>query len=84
MKKCEILVKNFFSEEKAIKEIRGAGLLLGLELETDIQEMIKKALKEKVLLAPAANNVVRILPPLNIEEKELIEGLKRVKKAISS
>ncbi len=57
----------------AIKDIRGRGLMLGLEFEFPIAEMRKKLLYEqKVFTGSSSNkNTLRLLPPLNIGEKEV-------------
>ena len=61
---------------KIIKEVRGKGLLLGLCLYKDQTNFIKKLLDNKLLTVRAAENVVRLLPPLNVTKKEINLGLK--------
>ena len=61
---------------KIIKEVRGKGLLLGLCLYKDQTNFIKKLLENKLLTVRAAENVVRLLPPLNVTKKEINLGLK--------
>ena len=61
---------------KIIKEIRGKGLLLGLALYKDQTKFIKKLLDDKLLTIRAAENVVRLLPPLNVTKKEINLALK--------
>ena len=61
------------------ESVRGRGLMLGLKCKVDNLIVIEKAYKNKLLLVPAGDNVVRILPPLNISEEDLslaMEGLK--------
>merc|ERR1711991_1166058 len=53
-----------------IKEIRGRGLLIGIQLHTDQTNFIKKLMENKLLTIRAAENVVRILPPLNVKKKK--------------
>ena len=55
-----------------IKEIRGRGLLIGIQLYTDQSKFIKKLMDNNLLTIRAAENVVRILPPLNVKKKKLI------------
>jgi acetylornithine/N-succinyldiaminopimelate aminotransferase len=53
--------------------------MLGLKCKVDNSIVIEKAYKKKLLLVPAGDNVVRLLPPLNISEEDLtlaMEGLK--------
>ena len=61
---------------KIIKEIRGRGLLIGLQLHKDQSKFIKKLMENKLLTIRAAENVVRILPPLNVKKNEINESLR--------
>ena len=63
-----------------IKEIRGRGLLIGVQLHKDQTVFIKKLMKNKLLTIRAAENVVRILPPLNVKKRELDQALKIINK----
>ena len=65
---------------KVIKEVRGKGLLLGLCLYRDQTNFIKKLLNNKLLTVRAGENVVRLLPPLNVTKKEIKLGLKIIEK----
>jgi acetylornithine/N-succinyldiaminopimelate aminotransferase len=65
---------------KIIKEIRGKGLLIGMQLHTDQIKFIKKLMENKLLTIRAAENVVRILPPLNVKKNEIDQALKIIKK----
>ena len=67
-----------------IKDIRGRGFLIGLQLQKDQTEFIKKLMNNKLLTIRAAENVVRILPPLNVKRSELNEGLRIIKKVCST
>ena len=64
-----------------IKEIRGRGLLIGIQLHTDQANFIKKLMENKLLTIRAAENVVRILPPLNVKKNEIDQALRLIKKA---
>jgi acetylornithine/N-succinyldiaminopimelate aminotransferase len=63
-----------------IAEIRGEGLMLGLRLQegTVNGDFVAKARDEGLLTVPAGENVVRILPPLNIADEDLAEGVTRL------
>ena len=63
-----------------IKEIRGKGLLIGIQLYKDQTNFIKKLMDNKLLTIRAAENVVRILPPLNVKKGEIIQALKIINK----
>ena len=66
-----------------IKEIRGRGFLIGIQLHNDQTNFIKKLMDNKLLTIRAAENVVRILPPLNVKKSELDLALKIIKKVCS-
>ena len=65
---------------KIIKEVRGKGLLVGLCLHKDQTNFIKKLLENNLLSVRAAENVVRLLPPLNVTKAETNLGLKIIDK----
>ena len=61
---------------KIIKEVRGKGLLIGIRLQKDQTKFIQKLMENKLLTVRAAENVVRLLPPLNVTKQEINLGLK--------
>ena len=63
-----------------IKEVRGIGLLIGLELYKDQSKFIEKLQDNKLLTIKAAGNVVRILPPLNVKRSEINLAIKIISK----
>ena len=69
---------------KIIKEVRGRGFLIGMQLHRDQTNFIKKLMDNKLLTIKAAENVVRILPPLNVKKSELDLALKIIKKVCSN
>ena len=68
---------------KVIKEIRGKGLLIGIQLYTNQLDFIQKLMENKLLTIRAAENVVRILPPLNVKKSEVDQALKIIIKVCS-
>jgi len=68
---------------KIIKEIRGIGLLIGIQVRVDLGNFIDKLTQNKLLTIRAAENVVRILPPLNVKKKEIDIALKILNKVCS-
>ena len=66
-----------------IKQVRGRGFLIGLQLYGDQTSFIKDLMKSKLLTIKAAENVVRILPPLNVKKSEINEALKIINKVCS-
>ncbi len=68
---------------KIIKDIRGRGFLIGIQLYTEQAKFIKQLMENKLLTIRAAENVVRILPPLNVKKNEINQALKIIKKVCS-
>ncbi len=54
-----------------VKEIRGKGLMIGIELTTPCAEVVAKALERGILVNCTANTVVRLVPPLVISTEQL-------------
>jgi len=54
-----------------VEEVRGLGLMVGMELKEEGQEIVKKCVEEGVLINCAAKKVLRFLPPLIVKEKEI-------------
>jgi|TARA_B100001079_G_scaffold271743_1_gene291154 acetylornithine/N-succinyldiaminopimelate aminotransferase len=82
-------LSNYFLDElkkikdkhsKIIKEIRGKGLFIGIQLHFDQSKFIKSLEKNYLLTIRAAENVIRILPPLNVSINEINIALKIIKK----
>ncbi|MAT85350.1 MAG: acetylornithine transaminase [Euryarchaeota archaeon] len=68
---------------ETIKEVRGIGLLIGLQLYNDQTKFIKKLEDNKLLTIRAGENVVRILPPLNVKKQEIDLAIKIIRKVCS-
>jgi acetylornithine/N-succinyldiaminopimelate aminotransferase len=66
-----------------IEDVRGKGLLLGMKLKVPTADLVKAAIAEKLLLAGAGGNVVRLLPPLNVSDEEIAEAAGRLSRALS-
>jgi len=56
---------------KIVREVRGLGLMLGMELRFDVQDILLKAVSQGVILLYAGKTVLRFLPPLVIEESQI-------------
>ena len=65
---------------KLIKEVRGVGLLVGLQLFNDQTKFIQKLTDNKLLTIRAAEHVVRLLPPLNVKKQEIDLAIKIIRK----
>ncbi len=78
VRKCEkmaaYLYQGLLSLKKAypfIVDVRGLGLLLGMEFSTDVSPIVQEFLAEGVILYASKGNVIRLLPPLIIEKEEI-------------
>jgi acetylornithine/LysW-gamma-L-lysine aminotransferase len=56
---------------KIVKEVRGLGLMLGMELRYDVRNIILKTMDRGVIILDAGRNVLRFLPPLVIEKAQI-------------
>ena len=65
---------------KIIGEIRGIGLIKGLKMLVDNTQFIKKLMKHKMLAVKAEENVIRLFPPLIVQNQELDEALSKIQK----
>ena len=61
-----------------VREVRGAGLLIGIELKERVQPTLVALMERGVLALPAGPNVLRLLPPLVITDAELDEALDHI------
>ncbi len=57
------------------EEVRGTGLMLGLKCRIPNTELVQAGYRQNILTVPAADNVVRLLPPLTITEEEITTGV---------
>lgn len=71
-------------EFSLIKEIRGKGLMIAIELKIEAYPIFKKCLDKKMIINATQNNILRIMPALNISKEELDEGIKRIRKIFYS
>tara|TARA_B100001027_G_scaffold65006_1_gene44105 strand:- start:337 stop:648 length:312 start_codon:yes stop_codon:yes gene_type:complete len=69
-----------YQHPNIIKNIRGRGFLIGIQLYKDQTTFIKKLMDQRLLTIRASENIVRILPPLNVKKNELNKALKIIKK----
>lgn len=74
-------LKNFKTDK--IIEIRGSGLMLGLELSIEVKDVILSCKDNGVLFLSAGKNVIRMLPPLVISYEEIDEAMKVLQKVLS-
>ncbi|SNX69125.1 acetylornithine aminotransferase [Cereibacter ovatus] len=63
------------------EEVRGAGLMLGLKCRAPNTDVVKAAYAQHLLTVPAADNVLRLLPALNIPDEDIAEAALRLDRA---
>ena len=66
------------------ESVRGQGLMLGLKCKVAPTEVVKAGYAQHLLTVPAADNTLRLLPPLNISDEEIAEAVARLDKAAAS
>src|SRR5262245_51599293 len=66
-----------------IEEVRGSGLLTGIKVKPALGEVVNACVEEQLLTVGAGDNVVRLLPPLNVTETELGEAIGRLDRALA-
>ncbi|MBR3809401.1 MAG: aspartate aminotransferase family protein [Clostridia bacterium] len=79
-RKSKYIIKELENAD-GVKSVTGLGLMLGIETEKDAGEVIKIC-QENGVLPIKAKNKVRLLPPLNISDDELIKAIRVIKKAV--
>lgn len=82
VEKLGLLTKKLVSSSKNILDIRGKGLMIGIETKFNSSEIQKEALKEGLIVLTAGPNTIRLLPPLIINEKEFRNGFQILLKVI--
>lgn len=76
--------KSELSEIEGVVSVRGKGLMLAIELDRECAQLVKMALQEYLLINVASENVIRILPPLIIDDdtaQQVVEKVVRIVKA---
>ncbi len=61
-----------------VEEIRGLGLLTGLKVKPALGDVINACMDEKLLTVVAGDNVMRLIPPLNVTDEELADAVERI------
>jgi acetylornithine/N-succinyldiaminopimelate aminotransferase len=85
-KKSEYLcsgIKKLMEKYTCIEKINGMGLLLGIKLkDLEAKDFVAKAFEKGFLVVGAGNNVVRIIPPLNVTYEELDKGIQKIEEVL--
>ena len=64
-----------------VEEVRGLGLLTGLKLKPAVGDVVNACFEKQLLTVPAGDNVIRLIPPLNVSNDELSDAVSRIGKA---
>ena len=64
------------SKHKIIREVRGKGLMIGVELRFEVKDILMEGIKNGLLLLYSGRNILRFLPPLVISEEDVTKTLK--------
>ena len=62
--------KEKLSDIRGVREVRGLGLMIGIELDSECTELVKLALDKQLLINVTAGNVIRLLPPLILDQQQ--------------
>jgi acetylornithine/N-succinyldiaminopimelate aminotransferase len=77
---------NYFMEKLRslpVKEVRGIGLMIGVEFSTDAKPVTEKMVEHGLIGVAAGTNVVRFLPPLNITRADVDEAISKLERALT-
>ena len=67
-----------------IKEVRGLGFLIGIEIDGNAAQIVQLAIKEKLLILTAGQQTIRLLPPLTVSEGEIEMFVNHFKKVLQA
>jgi acetylornithine/N-succinyldiaminopimelate aminotransferase len=77
-------LKALAARQPIVREVRGAGLMWGLDIQRDAAAVVPAALERGLVVNRTAATVVRLLPPLIITEAEADEALDRLETALAA
>lgn len=78
------IIRSWAKEHPMIQEVRGLGLMIGVQLDRPAAPLVKALMDEGVIANATAESVLRLVPPLNIPEEDLVKVLDKLKAIISS
>lgn len=67
-----------------IQEIKGIGLLIGIKLNVDVKEFSKRCFENNLLAVTAGKDVIRLLPPLNVENEDIDKAIEILDKVLKT
>lgn len=77
-------LKGLMSTSDKIKSIRGKGLMIGIELNIPAKDVVMEAFNQKLLLISAGENIIRVVPPLNVSDYEIDLFIKKLEDSIEN
>ena len=72
------------SKHKIIREVRGKGLMIGVELKFEVKDILMEGIKNGLLLLYSGRNILRLLPPLVISEEDTVKTLQILDKLLTN
>jgi len=72
------------SKHKIIREVRGRGLMIGIELKFEVKDILMEGIKNGLLLLYSGRNILRFLPPLVISEEDIVKTLQILDKLLTN
>ena len=69
--KLHIELEQLKNKHKIIREVRGKGLMIGVELKFEVKDILMDGIKKGLLLLYSGRNIIRLLPPLVITEEDI-------------
>jgi len=70
-------------KHRIIREVRGIGMMLALELRFDIKEILLDAIRRRLLLLYSGRNIIRLLPPLVMDQDTVSDALSVIDQVLS-
>ena len=67
-----------------IREIRGKGLMIGIELKFEVKDILMEGIEKNLLLLYSGRNILRLLPPLVISEEDVTRSLEILDELLTS
>ena len=77
-------LRDLATRQPMVKEVRGQGVMWGLELDRPASDVVDKARSLGLLVNGTSKTVVRLLPPLTVTEEEVNEAVTRLDAAMTA
>ena len=75
-------LRKLAAKHRMITDVRGAGLMLGIELDRPGKDLVTECMNEGILINCTNNNVLRFLPPFVLKKKDVDKGIKVLDKVL--